>query len=152
MNKDVTVSLRDRLSAIVETMGYEFVGCELLRQGRSGLLRVYIDNEKGITVDDCSLVSRQVSAMLDVEDPIQGQYTLEISSPGMDRPLFELKQFEKYVGNKVKMRLYSPLGDRRNLMGMLVSVEGSNIQVEVDGEALVVPFANIEKAKLVPEF
>ena len=81
--KEVESTLRDRVASVVNAMGYEFVGCELQRQGRGSVLRIYIDSEKGITLDDCSKVSRQVSAMLDVEDPIQGHYTLEISSPGI---------------------------------------------------------------------
>ncbi|MHB1949286.1 MAG: ribosome maturation factor RimP [Gammaproteobacteria bacterium] len=147
--RQVATSLRDLLASVVTSLGYESVGTELISQGRGSLLRVYIDSEQGITVDDCSKVSYQVSAMLDVEDPIRSQYTLEISSPGLDRPLFELAHFEKYVGNKVKIRLMAPIDNRRNLVGVLMRVEGKNIHLLIDTEELVVPFSEIEKAKLI---
>jgi ribosome maturation factor RimP len=147
--RQVATTLRDRLADVVTAMGYEFVGCELQRQGHSSLLRVYIDSEKGVTIDDCSKVSYQVSAMLDVEDPIQGRYTLEVSSPGIDRPLFEIAHFERFVGNKVKIHLHMPLNGRRNFSGMLLKVEGTNIHLLVDEENIVVPFSEIEKAKIV---
>ncbi len=147
--KHVAITLRDRLASVVEALGYEFIGCELQRQGRGSLLRIYIDSANGITVDDCSKVSYQVSAMLDVEDPIQGAYTLEVSSPGIDRPLFEIAHFNKYVGNKVKIRLLAPIENRRNLVGMLVKVESMNIHLLIDSEEIVVPFSEIEKAKLI---
>lgn len=149
--KEVTTTLRDLLASVVTAMGYEFVGHELQRQGRDSLLRVYIDSENGITVDDCSKVSRQVSAMLDVEDPIQGQYTLEISSPGLDRPLFEIAHFEKYIGNQVKIRLLAPIKNRRNLVGVLLRVEGTNIHLLIETEELVVPYSDIDKAKLIAQ-
>lgn len=147
--KQVVSSLRDILAAVVTGLGYEFVGCELLREGRSALLRVYIDRPEGITVDDCSKVSRQVGATLDVEDPIQGQYTLEVSSPGIERPLFEIDHFKKYVGKFVKLRLEAPLEGRRHLVGELLQVDGNNIHLLMDSNEIVVPFSNVEKAKLI---
>lgn len=147
--KENAATLKDLLADVVTTMGYEFVGCELQRQGRGSLLRVYIDSENGITVDDCSKVSHQVSAMLDVEDPIQGQYTLEISSPGLDRPLFEIEHFKRFAGNKVKIRVYAPIQNRRNFVGQLLRVEGMNVHLLVDENEVVVPFSEIEKAKLI---
>lgn len=144
-------TLRDQLSAVVTSLGYEFVGCELQRQGHSSLLRIYIDSENGINLSDCTTVSRQVSAVLDVEDPIQGQYTLEVSSPGLDRPLFEIDHFKKYVNNKVKLRLLAPISGRRNVVGLLLRVEGDIITILVEAEELAVPFSNIEKAKLVSD-
>ncbi len=98
--------LHERLAQLIGAMGYELVGCEHVPQGRQMLFRIYIDSAKGVTVDDCSQVSRQVSAMLDVEDPFQGRYVLEVSSPGIDRPLFEIEHYQKYVGKRVKVRLY----------------------------------------------
>ena len=91
----IAETLRDSLASIVEALGYEFVGSEIVGQGKHAVLRIYIDSENGITIDDCSKVSYQVSAMLDVEDPIRGEYDLEVSSPGIDRPLFELSHFKK---------------------------------------------------------
>src|SRR5690606_38077927 len=120
------------LVSLVESLGYEFVGCELLRQKRSSLLRIYIDTPQGITLTDCTQVSRQVSAMLDVEDPIQGGYTLEVSSPGLNRPLFELAHYEKQLGQRVKVRLRVPFENKRNFIGTLQKVENSKIYL-IDG-------------------
>lgn len=150
MSNDV-VTLKDRLASVVNAMGYEFVGCETQRQGRGTLLRVYINSEEGVTLDDCSKVSRQVSAMLDVEDPIQGQYTLEVSSPGVDRPLFEANQYQKFIGKRIKIRLHTPLNDRRNFAGELLRIEGMNIYLLVDGTEIVVPFSSIEKANVIAD-
>jgi ribosome maturation factor RimP len=149
--KAVADTLRDYLAPVIEGMGYEFVGYELQRAGRHTVLRVYIDSTKGITVDDCSRVSRQVSAMLDVEDPIQGNYSLEISSPGIDRPLFELAHFQKQLGKRVKVRMQVPVGNQRNFDGVVQKIEGTNIHLLVDGEERVLPFFDIEKAKVVAD-
>lgn len=100
--------LQALLAPVVEALGYECWGVEFISQGRHSVLRVYIDRPEGILIDDCEAVSRQVSGILDVEDPISGEYTLEVSSPGMDRPLFTLEQFAKHAGEQVKIRLRSP--------------------------------------------
>ena len=147
----MTVSLRDLLANVVNGMGYEYVGCEMHGQGRGSVLRVYIDSPKGINVDDCSTVSRQVSAMLDVEDPIQGHYTLEVSSPGLDRPLFEIAHYQKVVGSRIKVRLNVPVEERRNFVGVLLRVEGDSIHLMLDPEEVVLPFSNIEKAKVIAD-
>lgn len=138
------LTLQDRLASLVTGMGYEFVGCEW----GGSLLRVYIDTEKGVTLDDCTRVSRQISAMLDVEDPIQGKYTLEISSPGLDRPLFEMKHYQQQLGKKIKIKLHSPIQERKNWVGVLKQVEPMNIILLVDAEEIVVPFAAIEKGRV----
>src|SRR5579863_3743364 len=117
--------LHERLASVVTGMGYEFVGCELQRQHYNSLLRIYIDSATGVTLDDCTRVSRQLSAMLDVEDPIQGRYTLEVSSPGLDRPLFQIAHYQKYIGSQVKVRVKVPLNDRRHFTGTLLKVEGT---------------------------
>ena len=146
------ISLRDRLASLVSSMGYEFVGMELQRQSRKrSLLRIYIDSEKGITLEDCTTVSRQVSAMLDVDDPIQGEYSLEISSPGLDRPLFELAHYEKQIGNRIKVRVSSAVMSRRNFVGVLLRVEGDNIHLLVEQDEITLPFSTIEKAKVVAD-
>lgn len=147
----VSTTLRDLLAAVVNTMGYEFVGCEMLPQGRGSLLRLYIDSEQGIQLDDCSKVSYQVSAMLDVEDPIQGQYVLEVSSPGLDRPLFEIAHYQKFIGSRVKVRVHAPLDDRRNFVGTLVRVDGTDVHLLVDQEEVVLSFSNIDKAKIIAD-
>jgi ribosome maturation factor RimP len=149
--KSVERTLKEMLSTLVSGMGYEFVGCEMHGQGRQTVLRIYIDTPNGVTVDDCSNVSRQVSAMLDVEDPIPGQYTLEVSSPGIDRPLFEITQFEKYVGSRVKIRMRIPVENQRNFVGKLISVKQMDIHLLTDLGEVVLPFSNIEKAKLLAD-
>ncbi len=147
----IDITLRDRLASLVTAMGYEFVGSELVRQGRGSILRVFIDSENGITLDDCSSVSHQVSAMLDVDDPIQGFYNLEISSPGLDRPLFELAQYRKFIGDRIKVRMYSPINGQRNFVGILQRIDETDIHLLVDAEEVVLPFSSIEKAKVIAD-
>ena len=148
--RDVESTLQDRLASLVTAMGYEFVGCEIQRHSRRSVLRIYIDSEQGIKLDDCSKVSYQVSAMLDVEDPIKGEYTLEISSPGVDRPLFEIAHYQKYIGSRVKVRVHNPIEGRRNFVGVLLRVQETDIHLLMDaGEEVVLPFSTIERAKVV---
>jgi ribosome maturation factor RimP len=141
------------LQPVIEGLGYEFVGSEYLAQGKHSVLRVYIDKpEVGVNVDDCATVSRQVSGVLDVEDPISGKYVLEVSSPGMDRPLFTLEHFERFSGQEVNLLLSAPVNGRRKLKGVLSGCEEGVIKIEFEGEVLDVAFENIEKARLVPVF
>ncbi len=149
--RKVETSLSDRLAALVTAMGYEFVGCELANQGRGSVLRIYIDQNEGITLADCTKVSHQISAMLDVEDPIQGEYSLEISSPGLKRPLFELAQFAKVIGQTVKVRMASPLNGQRNFVGILQKVDNADISILVGTNEVALPFAGIDKANLLPD-
>jgi ribosome maturation factor RimP len=146
-------TLRRTLAAVVETMGYELVGVEFHASHANALLRIYIDRESGITLDDCQRVSHQVSGMLDVEDPIAGRYTLEVSSPGLDRPLFEAEHFIRFAGSEVRIQLRTLLEGRRKLLGRLRGMEG-DVVVLVDGEGREwrVPLEQIEKARLAPEF
>ncbi len=149
--RNVAITLRDRLESLIQAMGYEFVGCELLKQGRYSVLRIYVDSEKGVTVDDCSKISHQVSAVLDVEDPIKGQYSLEVSSPGLDRPLFGIAHYQKQLGNRIKVRVYTPIHNRRNFVGILLRVDGNDIHLLVDHEEVVLPFLDIEKANVIAD-
>jgi len=146
-----------RLIALVEPvvtgLGYEFVSMEMLGQGRQSIIRVYIDAEKGILVDDCSKVSHQVSGVLDVEDPIRGKYTLEVSSPGVDRPLFTLAHFERFVGSEIKVELRQATAEgQKKLRGDLLKVENETIHLHVQDEEFEIPFALINKARLVVDF
>lgn len=136
----------------VTGLGYELVGVEYQPQPRNSVLRVYIDQPEGITVDDCERVSHQLSGVLDVEDPIRGHYTLEVSSPGLDRPLFTAEQFERFAGNRVRIRLGAPLDGRRNFTGRLCGVENGNVVIEVDGDETHLPLESIDQARLAPEF
>lgn len=144
--------LQVMLTPAVTALGYEFWGLEYLTHGRQAVLRVFIDGAKGISADDCALVSRQLSAILDVEDPIAVEYTLEVSSPGMDRPLFTLAQFERYRGEQVRIRLRAPFEGRRNFAGRLVGIEAEDIVVVVEDHEYLLPIEMIDKAQLVPHF
>jgi ribosome maturation factor RimP len=149
-------SIQERLTEMFEpvasALGCELWGVEYMAQGRRALLRVYIDKEGGIGVEDCEKVSRQVSSVLDVEDPIQSEYTLEVSSPGMDRPLFKLQQFEANVGETVAVRLRLPFEGRRKFTGLLKGIENEEIVLEVDNEEYVLPYELVDKANIVPQF
>lgn len=140
------------IAPVVTDLGYELWGVEYQAHGREALLRIYIDSPDGITVDDCATVSREVGALLDVEDPINSEYLLEVSSPGMDRPLYTLDQFSRYSGELVKVRLRSPFEGRRNFSGLLKGVEGDEVVVEVDASEYLLPIDLIDKATVVPRF
>jgi ribosome maturation factor RimP len=149
-------TLEQKLQALVEdtidSMGFELVGVETQRAGRFLTVRLYIDKEGGVTIDDCSDVSRQVSAIFDVEDPIADKYNLEVSSPGLDRPLFTLAHYERFVGRDVVIHLRIPMFDRRKWQGKLESVEGDMITLTVENDTRQFAFGNIQKANLVPVF
>ena len=144
--------LTEMLNPGVEALGFELVGVEFVRAGKHSILRVFIDHENGISVDNCADVSHQVSAILDVEDPISTEYNLEVSSPGMDRPLFNEKHYKASVGEVVQVRLSMPMDDRRNFKGEVLSCEDGMISIEVDGQQFQLAVANIEKGNVVPTF
>jgi len=150
----VTVAgLRSMLEPGVRALGFELVEVEYTGAGGGqNVLRVYIDSPKGITVDDCARVSRQVSAILDVEDPIAEAYVLEVSSPGLDRPLTKREDFERHAGETVKVRMNEAVQGRRNFKGTLVGLEGDAVVVVVDNERFSLPIAHIERARLVPQW
>ncbi|WP_421868776.1 ribosome maturation factor RimP [Motiliproteus sp.] len=146
----------EQLNALIEPvvtgLGYQLWGIDFASQGRHSVLRIFIDAEAGISVDDCAAVSRQVSGVMDVEDPISTEYTLEVSSPGMDRPLFTLEQFAQYVGHQVQVRLRSPYEGRRKFSGLLKGVEDEDVVIEVDQHEYLLPIDSIDKANVVPRF
>ena len=147
---DSTLSQMTR--RVVESMGYELVGVEYLgRGGDRAILRVYIDQEAGITLEDCAEVSHQLSGVLDVEDPIPGRYSLEVSSPGLNRPLVYPEHFERFRGHRVKLRLAEKVEGRRNLEGSLLGLADGLIQLEVEGRTWEIQLAAVESARLVPE-
>ncbi len=141
--------IADLITPTVEALGLILWGIEHGKQGKYSLLRIYIDSEEGITIDDCERVSRQVSAILDVEDPITGEYTLEVSSPGVDRPLFTEQQFAAYLGEMVSVRTRGPIEGRRKFKGTIVEVSDGTVVLEIDGESYQLPHTEIEKASLV---
>lgn len=138
------------LEPAVERLGYELSDLELNIGSRNGLVRVFIDRPEGIGLDDCETVSRQVSALLDAEDPIPGQYVLEVSSPGLDRRLTKAEHFRRFSGETVKVKLRFPVDGRRNFRGTLATADDDNIEVEVDGQSHRLPIATIASARLVP--
>lgn len=142
--------LADLLRATVEAMGFTLWGLEFRAQGKNSLLRIYIDREAGVQVDDCAQVSRQISGILDVEDPIAGEYSLEVSSPGIDRFLFSIEQCQQYVGEWLEVKLRVPFEGRKNFSGTLVGIEDQDVVVRIDDDEYVLPFDSIDKAKVKP--
>ena len=149
------------LAPTVESLGLELLGAEYLPSPGGAVLRLYIDvpadeaaadEPRVVGIDDCEAVSREVSAQLDVADPISGNYTLEVSSPGIDRPLFTPAQFQRFLGETAKVGLKLPQDGRRRLQGRIAQVEGNTVAFEVDGQPISVAFDNIDKARLVPDW
>lgn len=144
--------LTELLQGSVEDLGCELWGIECQRAGRYLTVRLFIDKEGGVTIDDCADVSRQVSAVLDVEDPIADKYNLEVSSPGLDRPLFTMAQYERFIGQQIVLHLRIPMLDRRKWQGTLEKIEGDMLTLTVDGQPQVFVFGNIQKANVIPTF
>ena len=140
--------LEELLGPTINDMGYELWGCEYMSQGRHSLLRVYIDKPDGIGIEDCQNVSHQISALLDVEDPIPSNYSLEVSSPGIPRPLFKGLQYQRYLGQSVEVKTYKPIKNKRKLQGTIVSVSENSVVLNINGEDQELLFSNIVKAYL----
>ncbi|PCH52327.1 MAG: ribosome maturation factor RimP [Cellvibrionales bacterium] len=140
------------IDPIAEAMGLKLWGIEYFARGKTTLLRVYIDRDDGIGIGDCERLSRQLGSVLDVEDPILGEYTLEVSSPGLDRPLYSLTQYSEYVGETIDLKLRFPFEERRKFKGELKAVESGDIVLVVDDHEYLFPFDGIEKARVVPRF
>jgi ribosome maturation factor RimP len=147
--------LRDQLiellQPVVVNLGYELWELEYAARSGGGLLRLYIDSESGITLEDCERVSRAVSETLDSTDPIQGQYTLEVSSPGLDRVLRTAEHFSRFVGERVRVETTAPLNGRKRFAGRLLEVTDGQIVLEVEGSTLKLSIDGIHKARLAPE-
>lgn len=142
--------LTEMFTSTVEDLGFELVGVEFVRAGKHSTLRVYIDHAEGISVDHCAEVSHQISAIMDVEDPITTEYFLEVSSPGTDRRLFKAKHYLESVGEKAVIKLNTPQQGRRNFTGEIKALDGDVVVVEVDGVEHQLMLSNIEKANIVP--
>jgi ribosome maturation factor RimP len=143
--------LRRLIQPVVEGLGFEYLGLEYGAHRAAATVRVYIDGEGGIKLSDCELVSQQVSGVLDVEDPIRGAYTLEISSPGFDRPLFTLAHYRRFAGSRARLRLLRPLNGRQTFTGTLRGVDGDDVLLECDDEQWRLPFGSLERGRLVAE-
>lgn len=150
------MAVRDELTRLlespIEALGFEFVGLEYLSNPKNRLVRVFIDRDPdGISVDDCAEVSREISAVLDVEDPISGQYALEVSSPGVERPLFVAEHYRQFAGERAVIHLFGPINGRRKLTGSLIGCEDDQVAIEVDGTRFEVPLDSIRRANLKPD-
>jgi ribosome maturation factor RimP len=143
-----TAELSEMLEPAITALGYTLWGIEYVPQGKHSLLRVYLDKEGGIDIEDCAQASRQISSILDVEDPISGEYTLEVSSPGIDRVLFNLDQFREYLGWYVQLRLTENFENRRKFAGQLKAIVDDEIVLIIGDEEYTIPYELIEKANL----
>lgn len=139
------------LEPAIRSLGLELWGIELALSRSRGLLRVYIDHpERGIQLADCEASSREISALMDVHDPISSQYTLEVSSPGLDRPLYDPAHYQRYVGHEIRFTAHAPVAGRRRFVGRLEAADGEGFVLSVDGQAIRFAYADVEKARLVP--
>jgi ribosome maturation factor RimP len=152
--------MRDALMRLleppIEALGYELVDIEFAQAGRGGVLRIFIDRPVGdalgsITVEDCARVSHTVSEVLEVDDPIKGHYTLEVSSPGFDRILRKRAHFERFLGERIAAELKLPINGRKRFVGVLKAMTDDSILVDVDGQEHTLPLERIQKARLRPE-
>jgi ribosome maturation factor RimP len=146
------VELERLIEPAVEQLGYELADLELKIGGRDGIVRVFIDKPDGVDLSDCEIFSRQLSAVLDVEDPLPGHYTLEVSSPGLDRKLTKPEHFQRFLGETIRVKLRFPVAGRRNFRGVLRAADEEQIEIEVDGESHSLQIVTIESARLVPSF
>ncbi len=140
------------LEPVVEALGYELIEVEFVPQGRDSVLRLFIDGPKGVDLDDCAAVSKGVETTLDASDPIPRAYSLEVSSPGLDRILRKRAHYERFVGSRVHVQLASPMDGRRRYTGALRAVDDEGISVEVDRQNYTLPFRLIQRTRLKPEY
>ena len=141
------------LQPAIEALGCELWGIDFQMGSRVKLLRIYIDKSEGLVgIDDCERVSRQASSILDVEEAINGEYVLEVSSPGMDRPLYELGQYKKYIGEDISLKLRFPYEGQRNFKGRLAGIDGDEIILVVADHEYLFPVEGIERANVIPQF
>lgn len=145
--------LVEMFAPTVSALGYELVGIEYISQGKHSIVRIFIDADTGVNLEDCQVVSRQISGILDVEDPIKGEYSLEVSSPGTERPLFTIAHYEQFIGKAVSLRFHGMVEKRRKLKGHIVAVEDDKITISELGTELefILDVNDIEKAHLIAE-
>ena len=144
--------LNELLQPLVEDLGYEFVGIEYNSNPKHSVLRIYIDKENGVDIKDCESVSRETAALLDVKDPIRSKYDLEVSSPGLDRPLFTPAHYIEFAGYEAKISLFAPQDGRRKFTGPILGADENSVRIEQDGSEVTLDFDNIAKAKLIPDY
>lgn len=148
----ISIELEQQIETIVVDLGYSLWACEYLPQGKHSMLRIYIDSDSGVGIGDCEAVSKLVSAYLDVEDPIKGNYFLEVSSPGIPRPLMKLTHFKHYIGESAYVKLAKPVENKRKYIGIIQAISDQDeILLESEGSTVVIPFSSIVKANLMGE-
>ena len=138
--------------SVVESLGYELVDLQFVKEYQKWVLRVFIDHDEGIGLDDCEKVSKALSSALDEEDPIPHNYVLEVSSPGLDRPLKNEKDFERFKGYRIKVKTFSPIEGRKTFDGYLVGLNDGKIVLNVESEEMQIPRDQVSSVRLVPEF
>lgn len=148
----MTTNLESLLTPALEVLGLELVSCRFVSEAGRRTLRIMIDRPGGLTIEDSTQANRQIQAILNAEASIGSDYDLEVSSPGLDRPLITLAHFQKFIGAQIKIKLHTPLENHRhNFTGQLLSATEHNVQILVDGETIDLAFDNIEKANLIPD-
>jgi ribosome maturation factor RimP len=149
-------ALQERLEQLLEpvigSLGYELLLLEYSPSPKNTMLRLYIDAAAGITLDDCERVSKEVAGVLDVEDPIRNAYRLEVSSPGLDRPLVKPAHFQRFVGQQARVQLLAPLNGRRRFIGAIVGADEQIVRIETEEGIAEIPLADIDRARLVPDY
>lgn len=146
-----TETLTALIAPVVDSMGYEFVGLEYSAHGKNGLLRIYIDKQGGVLIEHCEQVSRQVSRLLDVENPIHHEYRLEVSSPGIERPLFTEAHFQRFQGERAKVSMKFPVEGQRNYVGTILSIVDGALVLSTDQGDISLNVNDIKKAHLLAE-
>ena len=144
--------LNELISPLLVSLGYELWGIELSNQGKYSKLRIYVEKERGMNVEDCALASGYISDLLSADDLGPENYTLEVSSPGLDRVLFNETQYSKHLGEAVNVSLFSMFDNQRQFAGLLKGLEDDCVVVAVGGEEYLFPYENIKKMRLVPDF
>jgi len=149
--KKILNQVESLVSPVLENLGYVLIEQELANESGRWVLRLYIDKEGGVTIDDCARASRGIEDLLEVEGAVPVAYNLEISSPGVFRPLRKRDDFEKFQGERIRLKTLEPVDGRSNYLGILLGFEGDDIMMMVDGEKYKIPYSALSKAKLEPE-
>lgn len=149
---DIAARVRDLIRGVVESEGLELVHVEFEGRGASSILRVYIDRPGGVTISDCALVSRRAGVLLDVEDIIPGKYVLEVSSPGIERPLFVPEDYSRFSGREIRLTTIDKIDNRRKFRGIIEDFSNEVLSLDCEGKTFTIPFNNIKKANLVYRF
>jgi ribosome maturation factor RimP len=148
----ITKQVADLVEAVLDEMGFELVEVEYLAKQSRWVLGLYIDKPGGVTIDDCAQVSREISYLIDVKDVIDHEYVLEVSSPGLNRPLKKERDFRWARGKRVKVKMLAPLEGRRNFTGTLKNFEAGTLYVETEGGLVALPWREVDKARVIYEF